>query len=98
MNAEQVPFLKAKMESVLDILGVDLSNENFKDTPMRWLKFLNEFMQPYDPAAHLSTSFEPQIQTTQEGSRYGQAMVVQSNIPYQAVCAHHLVPVLGRVS
>lgn len=86
------------LETILEDFGIDMANENFRDTPKRWLKFLESFCQPYDPAMHLAVGFEPKLATTKENTRYGQAMVVQSNIPYQAVCAHHLVPVLGRAA
>lgn len=77
--------------TALKSLGIDLSNQNFADTPKRWVKYLEEFLQPYDPSDDLSKAFnEPAT------SVYSHAIIVQSNIPYQAVCAHHLVPVLGR--
>jgi GTP cyclohydrolase I len=84
---------------VLSALGMPtVDDENFHDTAKRWLKFIREFMIPYDPREHLSKSFQPKIRETQDASRYGQALVVQNNIPFQAVCAHHLVPVLGRAA
>ncbi len=76
-------------------LGMDLGDENFAETPQRWVKYILEYMQPFDEKACLSTSFTAPEDDKGAGS-YAHAMIVQSNIPYQAVCAHHLVPVLGR--
>lgn len=73
-------------------LGLNLENENFKDTPKRWLNALIHYTIPYDPAMDLSKSFG----SSKEGaSEYIHAMVVQANIPYRAMCAHHLLPVIG---
>lgn len=79
------------VERILDLCGLDRNDQNFKDTPKRWLKYLLTFCQPYDPKVDLSKSFDEPTQDV-----YRHAIIVQSNIPYQAVCAHHLVPVLGR--
>jgi GTP cyclohydrolase I len=100
LHIDQSDFSYAtkKLRLVLDTLRLDLDDENFTETPERWLKFISEFCQPYDPTEHLAKSFEPKIHKSQEGTRYGQALVVQSAIPFQAVCAHHLVPVLGRAA
>ena len=79
-----------KIADVLEYLGLDLTDENFADTPERWFKYLESFCQPYDPEIDLCKAFEAPVENA-----YAHAMVVQTNIPYPAVCAHHLVPVLG---
>ena len=73
-------------------LGLDLEDENFKDTPIRWLKFVGSFTMPFDPGKCLDAQFS---NTDADDTVYQRAMIVQSNIPYQALCAHHLAPVLG---
>lgn len=70
-------------------------DENFHDTPRRWLSYLAEYFQPYEAAADLGKSF-PAPQGTTGDTLYRHGMVVQAGIPYRAVCAHHLLPVLGR--
>ncbi len=81
------------IKDTLREFGIDLEDENFKDTPVRWLKYLGEFMQPFDAEKVLKVTFNSKPGTP---NTYQHAMIVQSNIPYQAVCAHHLVPVLGH--
>ena len=76
--------------SVLTEMGIDLTDPNFKDTPARWLKVLGHYLQPFSPEDVLGVSFPPKGQTT-----FDNAMIVQVGIPYRALCAHHLVPVLG---
>lgn len=73
-------------------MGIDLGNENFAETPSRWQKYLTSYLQPYDPAKDLATTF-PASRPAQ--GLYDRAMVVQVGIPFRACCAHHLLPVLG---
>lgn len=82
---------EARIAKVLGELGINFEDQNFKDTPRRWLKFIMEFCQEYDPVEDLSKTFDEPVTNV-----YHHGIIVQSNIPYQAVCAHHLVPVLGR--
>lgn len=81
------------LSRVLDAY-VDLENENFKDTPKRWLKYLTHYLQKYDPKEDLSKAFTNK-QQNERNDKYAHAMVIQVGIPYRACCAHHLLPVLG---
>ena len=75
---------------VLRDAGINLADPNFLGTPKRWLAYLHHYTQPYDPAKDLEVTFPPQ-----SGDKFANAMIVQVGIPYRAVCAHHLLPVLG---
>ncbi len=79
-----------QMSGILSTMGIDLDDPNFENTPARWLKYLGHYMQPYDPKEDLGITFKPTGAET-----YDNAMIVQVGIPYHAVCAHHLLPVLG---
>ncbi len=83
---------KAYMRVILKDLGIDLEDANFKDTPERWLKYLESYMAPYNPTKDLGTTFP--LKGASEDV-YDSSMIVQVGIPYRAVCAHHLLPVLG---
>jgi GTP cyclohydrolase I len=88
INAEAVRHMAA----VLTAMGINLRDENFHDTPKRFVAYLHEFLQPYNASAVLKTTFaadDPASSTSYRG------MVIQSNIPFRAVCAHHLLPFLG---
>ena len=78
----------ANITDALQLLGIDLEDHNFKDTPERFAKLLVEYTQPFDAEEILKATFPM-------AAAY-RGMVVQSYIPYRALCAHHLVPVLGR--
>ncbi len=83
---------QAYMRVILKDLGINLQDENFKGTPERWLKYLESFLVEYDPGADLGTTFP--LKGASEDV-YDSSMIVQTGIPYRAVCAHHLLPVLG---
>lgn len=76
--------------AILDMLGIDMDDDNFKGTPRRWLNYLQHYCQGYKPEDDLKVTFSSTGVDT-----YDNAMIVQVGIPYRAVCAHHLLPVLG---
>ena len=78
-----------RMSEVLGELGVPLNGANFSETPKRFVKYLLEFMKPYN-ASEILKGFP-----VEEGFH---SLVVQSRIPFRAVCAHHLVPFFGHAS
>ncbi len=98
----RVPYpnkIQEQFAQVLESFELDLFGDpNLIDTPKRWLKFLGHYCQGYNPGEHLSVTFVDAVATEAERAWYGHSLVVQSNIPYRAVCAHHLLPVLGTAS
>ena len=84
----QLEQAAALMRDILHTLDIDLIDEDLEKTPMRWVKYIQEFNKPLDVGKILSA-------TTEVPDRF-HSMLVQSDIPFRAVCAHHLVPVLGR--
>jgi len=79
-------------EALFDQLGMPKGDPNFTNTPGRWVNYLLEFMKPFDAGKCLETKFPLE----KNGLDSHRPMVVQSHIPYEAICAHHLVPVLGK--
>lgn len=82
-----VPEGSPEMAETLKALGIDLDSEHFAKTPERFVKYLQHYLQEYDPAVDLDCAF-----TTVDDFH---AMVVESDIPFTAICAHHLVPFTG---
>ena len=87
---QDVARMAQYIRNILIDVGIDMEDQNFKDTPQRWISYLQHYLQPYDPREDLSKHFDEVVKGT-----YSHSMVVQCNIPFRAVCAHHLVPVLG---
>lgn len=57
---------------------------HYKETPERFVRYLQEFTQPFDPEKTLKV-FEAETR----------ALVMSSRIPYRQACAHHLIPAFG---
>jgi len=74
------------IETLLRFLGDDPDREGLRDTPKRYIKFLQEFLNP--PSFNLTTF-------TNEG---GHDMVVQTDIPFYSICEHHLAPFFGTAT
>lgn len=76
-------------QRMMEALGIDLEDENFRDTPKRFVKYLKEFSQGYEAEEILKASF------AHGGTEY-HGMIAQTKIPFRGVCAHHLLPFLGE--
>ncbi len=74
------------IEEMLPLIDEDHSREGLQDTPKRYAKFLEEFLEekPFDC-------------TTFDSEGYDE-MVVQSTIPFFSICEHHLVPFFGHAT
>ncbi len=93
MSENKVVNAHAYITTALRNLGLPQeTNENFKHTPARFVNYLQSYIIAYDPENDLQTTFPPARPNKEQ---YDRAMVVQAGIPYRAVCAHHLLPVLG---
>ena len=68
---------------LLQYFGEDPNREGLKETPKRFIKFFDQFLNP--PKWNC---------TTFEGEGYDE-MIVQSNIPFQSLCEHHIAPFFG---
>jgi len=67
---------------ILEGLGVDLSDENFRDTPRRFLEFLKELREP-------KITNDDYVRFTSAGN-----LVIARNIRVYSLCPHHLLPVV----
>src|SRR5688572_30169893 len=80
--------MKENVEKIVRELIVHIDEqperEGLTETPARYAKFLQEFLQP---APFKATAFE--------GDGYDE-MVLQTNIPFYSICEHHLVPFFGH--
>ncbi len=88
---------KSYISTSLKMLGLPIdTDENFRDTPTRFAKYIIAYARPYDPGHDLGVTFPLRKESPDDPiSKYHRAMVVQVGIPYRAACAHHLLPVLG---
>tara|TARA_R110000744_G_scaffold51_1_gene211 strand:+ start:830 stop:1675 length:846 start_codon:yes stop_codon:yes gene_type:complete len=71
---------------LLEYFGEDCNREGLVETPKRFIKFFNEFLNP--PIWNC---------TTFESEGYDE-MIVQSNIPFHSLCEHHIAPFFGEAT
>lgn len=75
-------------QKVLDIMELDVADEHIKRTANRFIRYLDEFNGGTSLTETLGTPFNSS----------GDQMIVQTRIPFRAICAHHLLPFVGTVS
>lgn len=80
MNLEK---LKNIYQQFMDELGVDWSDENNVDTPMRVAKYFRKFLT------------EEQFVFTKFPAEKADEMVIVKDIPFYSLCAHHHLPFFG---
>ncbi|BCW93742.1 MAG: GTP cyclohydrolase I FolE [Acidobacteriota bacterium] len=86
---ELIKRLAPHVEAILDQLGVDRSDPNLQDTPRRVAAMFLEMFHGLKEGA------EPSVTVFPNEERYS-AMVMERDIPFYSMCAHHLVPFYGH--
>lgn len=87
---EKIEIIARHFGQILHTLGMDLTDESIKDTPLRVAKmYVNETFKGLIP------DNEPTITQFANEYRYSQ-MLVERNITLFSTCEHHLVPIHGR--
>lgn len=67
---------------------VDMNDPSVQETPARVIKFWKEYNTPHDPQTLLSRTFD--------NAKGSPGMVALSEIPFRALCEHHLAPFEGH--
>lgn len=86
---ELIKRLAPHVEAILDQLGVDRNDPNLRDTPRRVAAMFLEMFHGLKEGA------EPSITVFPNEESYS-AMVMERDIPFYSMCAHHLVPFYGH--
>jgi GTP cyclohydrolase I len=77
------------MRQIIDTLGLDVSDPNLKDTHQRVARMYLEMFHG------LSEGAEPKVTVFPNEERYT-AMVMEKDVPFYSLCAHHFVPFYGH--
>lgn len=77
------------VREVLTELGLDLTDDNLRETDRRVAKMYLEMFHGLEEGA------EPKVTTFPNDEHYS-AMVMEKQIPFYSMCAHHLVPFYGH--
>jgi GTP cyclohydrolase I len=87
---EKIELIKKDVESILTILGMDLTDDSLKGTPNRVAKmFVKELFGGLNP------NKKPSSSTFENKYKYNE-MLVEKNITVYSTCEHHLLPIVGR--
>jgi GTP cyclohydrolase IA len=89
-DEEKIEKIKKDVESILNTLGMDLTDDSLKGTPNRVAKmFVKEIFGGLNP------NKKPKASTFDNNYKYGE-MLVEKNIIVYSTCEHHLLPIIGR--
>ena len=87
---EKMAKIADHFASIMDILGLDMSDDSLRETPRRVAKmYVKEIFGGLSPANKPSMSlFDNKYQYRQ--------MLVESNIKVHSFCEHHFLPIYGK--
>lgn len=87
---EKIDSIKDDVRHIMETLGLDLTDDSLRGTPMRVAKmFVKELFAGLDPMK------KPTASTFENKYNYGE-MLVEKNITVYSTCEHHLLPIVGR--
>jgi GTP cyclohydrolase I len=87
-SPERERAIARSVRSILVELGLDLDDPNLRETDRRVARMYLEMFHGLDEGA------EPEVTTFPNDEGYSH-MVMEKNIPFYSMCAHHLVPFYG---
>jgi GTP cyclohydrolase IA len=86
---EREERIKTHVRGILVELGLDLTDPNLRETDRRVARMYAEMFRGLREGA------EPTVTTFPNDEKYS-AMVMEKQIPFYSMCAHHLVPFYGH--
>jgi GTP cyclohydrolase I len=89
LDEDKLREIAGHMRSIIEALGLDTSDPNLKDTHERVARMYLEMFHG------LSEGAEPKVTAFPNVERYT-AMVMEKDIPFYSLCAHHFVPFYGH--
>ncbi len=89
-DAEKIAQIAQHFAQIMDILGLDRTDDSLSGTPKRVAKmYVQEIFSGLNPANF------PDIKLFENKYQYNQ-MLVEKNILFYSNCEHHFVPIIGR--
>ncbi len=89
-DEQKIESIKKDVASILQTLGMDLTDDSLKGTANRVAKmFVKEIFGGLNP------NKKPSCSTFDNNYSYGE-MLVEKNITVYSTCEHHLLPIVGR--
>ena len=89
-DEEKIAAIEKNVEDIMEILGLDLTDDSLRGTPKRVAKaYVNELFGGLNPKR------KPKMSVFDNSYNYGE-MLVEKNITVYSTCEHHLLPIIGR--
>ena len=89
-NHEKKNRISILFSEIMDVLGLDLTDDSLKGTPDRVAKmYVEEIFSGLDPEN------KPKVALFDNKYHYNQ-MLVEKNITFYSNCEHHFVPIIGK--
>ncbi len=89
-NTEKKERISILFSEIMDVLGLDLTDDSLKGTPNRVAKMYVE-----EVFSGLNPNNKPKIALFDNKYQYNQ-MLVEKNITFYSNCEHHFVPIIGK--
>jgi len=89
-DSEKIEKIEVHVKGILEILGMDLTDDSISKTPHRVAKmYVKELFQGLNPEN------KPEVTLFENKYKYSQ-MLVEKDIAVFSTCEHHLVPIYGK--
>ncbi|MFC5194839.1 GTP cyclohydrolase I FolE [Bizionia hallyeonensis] len=89
-DSEKKQRISVLFEEIMDVMGLDLTDDSLKGTPDRVAKmYIDEIFSGLNPKN------KPKVALFENKYRYNQ-MVLEKNITFYSNCEHHFVPIIGK--
>ncbi len=89
-NEEKKERIALLFEEIMEVLGLDLTDDSLQGTPKRVAKmYIEEIFSGLDPAN------KPKVALFDNKYKYNQ-MLVEKDITFYSNCEHHFVPIIGK--
>ncbi|MDG1046340.1 MAG: GTP cyclohydrolase I FolE [Bacteroidia bacterium] len=89
-DEEKIDKIAVHFKSIMETLGLDLSDDSLKETPKRVAKmYVTEIFSGLNPKN------KPEVTLFKNNYGYNQ-MLVEKNISVYSMCEHHFVPIIGK--
>ena len=88
----KIKLIQEKFSDIMNILGLDLTDDSLKGTPYRVAKmFVNEVFNGLNPKN------KPNVKTFENKYQY-KSILIEKNINVQSFCEHHFLPIVGKAN
>lgn len=89
-EAEKIELIEEKFRDIMNIMGLDLTDDSLSGTPYRVAKmYIKEIFSGLNPEN------KPSIKLFENKYQYKE-MLVERNITFYSNCEHHFVPIIGK--